>query len=863
MAFNKSKALEEAARLVSQRKLPQAIKQYQAVIEQDPQDLPLRNIVGDLLVREGNVREAVREFNILAEAYTHEGFTLKAIAIYKKIVKLDADSPDPFLRLAELYAAQKFSHEANEQYAQALAICERRSLHDQAGQILRKLAVRDPGNATYQMRLAEFLQKNGQPQDACAVFMQAAETTAQHKNISAATSALKRAAELEPGNPKVALFRARLAAEAKDYAEVERLLRAAPGLASEASARRMLLGAYLNSSRFEDATALAVEAFRASTEGLDAVRQFAAFCLESAPDAAAPPVLHHFGHLLGEAADTAFQRHQAGEILELMQQVLARHPPDAAMLDLATALCERAGEGRAPKALLETLGLSKSGERAKDEPTVLGGTIETPKLALSAEPVAHEVMPPAAAGESEAEARSPEAIEVDFSSEWATFAATHITSPTETEVSLSPASAPEAVPAPPQEIAATPLMPAESTLSPVPVDEFLSASQEPATGPGAPHGAPELSEDALVPPFDGRHSDPLAVILSGAKDLDVGAQGELRRESEEHGKPVEPDEVELSGSFADELAQVRFYLNSGFVGEAGAMINDLAQRYPGHSEILELKQQLESAEVEAEEPAAVEESEAATEFVGFGASSSENVPAAAEAIENKIVPLFPEHQAPDVLPDNMEESLALPDEPAKPGTVFQPGSLLDDLAQELAMALEETGAQGAGNGSGQLSHDQAGRSLFDASLEDLLTELEPGQTSAPATETPQTHYNLGVAFREMGLLDEAIGEFQKVVKGRVPADLSPRFLEASSMLGNCFMEKQMPQIAVRWYSRALQVPGLQEEIALALTYDLASACEQSGDLKGAQERFAEVYSLNIDYRDVAEKIQLLSRSRPA
>ncbi|MGH9378392.1 MAG: tetratricopeptide repeat protein, partial [Terriglobia bacterium] len=135
--------------------------------------------------------------------------------------------------------------------------------------------------------------------------------------------------------------------------------------------------------------------------------------------------------------------------------------------------------------------------------------------------------------------------------------------------------------------------------------------------------------------------------------------------------------------------------------------------------------------------------------------------------------------------------------------------------------------------------------------------------AVPATDSPQTHYNLGVAFREMGLLDEAIGEFQKVVKGRIAADNPPRFLEASSLLGNCFMEKQMPEIAARWYNRALQVPGLEEEISLALTYDLAAAYEKGGDLKAAQEKFAEVYSLNIDYRDVSGKIQSLSRSKPA
>jgi tetratricopeptide (TPR) repeat protein len=196
-----------------------------------------------------------------------------------------------------------------------------------------------------------------------------------------------------------------------------------------------------------------------------------------------------------------------------------------------------------------------------------------------------------------------------------------------------------------------------------------------------------------------------------------------------------------------------------------------------------------------------------------------------------------------------------------PQSQLQGSSLLDDRTQELEMALgEEEESRPPARFDAQ-PQGKPGVSLFDSSLEELLSELETGRESAPADDSPERHYNLGVAFREMGLLDEAIGEFQKAVKGRQAADNPPCFLEASSLLGNCFMEKQMPEIAAQWYLRALQTLGLDEEIALALTYDLATAYEKSGNLKAAQEKFSEVYSLNIDYRDVAEKIQVLRSKR--
>jgi tetratricopeptide (TPR) repeat protein len=79
------------------------------------------------------------------------------------------------------------------------------------------------------------------------------------------------------------------------------------------------------------------------------------------------------------------------------------------------------------------------------------------------------------------------------------------------------------------------------------------------------------------------------------------------------------------------------------------------------------------------------------------------------------------------------------------------------------------------------------------------------------------------------------------------------------LLAICFMEKKMPAIAVKWYLRALETPALDEEALMALQYDLGLAYEQAGDSRSALERFIEVYSQNIDFRDVAEKIRELQQ----
>jgi tetratricopeptide (TPR) repeat protein len=143
-------------------------------------------------------------------------------------------------------------------------------------------------------------------------------------------------------------------------------------------------------------------------------------------------------------------------------------------------------------------------------------------------------------------------------------------------------------------------------------------------------------------------------------------------------------------------------------------------------------------------------------------------------------------------------------------------------------------------------------------LNGLLEEIGEAPGMGPVQEDDaEAHYNLGVAFREMNLLDEAIGEFQKVVKGAGKGQNAPNFLQACSLLALCFMQKGMATVAAKWYRRALETPGLDEEAILALQYDLGVAYEEAGDLRAAVEKFTEVYGQNIDFRDVAEKIRIL------
>ncbi len=144
-------------------------------------------------------------------------------------------------------------------------------------------------------------------------------------------------------------------------------------------------------------------------------------------------------------------------------------------------------------------------------------------------------------------------------------------------------------------------------------------------------------------------------------------------------------------------------------------------------------------------------------------------------------------------------------------------------------------------------------------LADMFGEIrhELEEEVGSADEDPETHYNLGVAFREMGLLDEAIGELQKVCQAIEHGHPFAQVMQTYTWLAQCFLDKGVPEAAIRWYEKALKLPSLDQETHTALHYELASAYESAQDKNTALQHFMEVYGSNIDYRDVGERIKAL------
>ncbi len=150
---------------------------------------------------------------------------------------------------------------------------------------------------------------------------------------------------------------------------------------------------------------------------------------------------------------------------------------------------------------------------------------------------------------------------------------------------------------------------------------------------------------------------------------------------------------------------------------------------------------------------------------------------------------------------------------------------------------------------------------IDAGLAELFEEFRAAEEDDTGREDFETHYNMGTAYKEMDLMDEAVQEFQTSVSLVKAGDGTSRFLQCCNMLGHCFIQKGMPEAAVLWFKKGLQAPGHTEDEYQALRYELASAYEQLGDLKQAREFYTEVYGVDVSYREVAEKLSQL-RQKP-
>ncbi len=1026
MAFHKAKALQEAEKSVAQGKISQAIKQYQDILENDPSDVSILNTVGDLYIRDRNTAEGLKQFHKLAEAYVHEGFNVKAIAIYKKIAKVDPNSVENLLKLAELYQLQGLSREARDQFLQAAEFYKKRNQTDRALEVFRKLLQLDPDNISFHSRVATELEQAGKRDEAAKTYLEMAEILLHRGDQAGAELPLKRAAELNPRNSKIQILRAQVAISRQQLDEAEKIINSSRDLQADPEGKRILLDVYLGARKLPQAQKLVMEVYHSNPTDFAPVAQFSALLAEKGD-------LDGAYHFLADVSDEAIAQNHSTVLIDALRQIWIKDPENIPTLELIHRICEQTANELTLPEVLEALGRAyelagdldkaemayqKLTEREPENETYHGllkvihqkqGKAEVAPVAFTAKAtpltvedttakhagvdVNQEAILKEAFENSDLFARYsltekainelekvlqvyPDLVEVyqrileisrkgfpergqaaaaqlariytergdqETASKYQAIATAKGVIP---EVSLPPPPTPKAAPAPepPRSEPAVARQPVaeestEFSLSPI--------AQEEAAAPAAPPGSVTFDLAPLEAPSEPPRPSPPAPATAPTVELDlsgdlesIAAMGfdaptleiseppppepmEIPAQVEELASPppvVEeiatpipaPPEVPepapaprseeaLPGDLEDSRIEVEFYLENGFVEEAIRTVTALEEKYPHHSLMAELRKKINEHAAQsplATPPPPMAKAVAEPPADVMVADKAPVADATAEIDEEKAevaAPPEPVHEpvAEEPAPREIElpAIFATPPEPEPLAEPFPaPATLVVNPAPIPEHVEEEPVAASAGLGTdmlGDLVGDLAS-SLGDltpdaetlqqpppppraaaphaaapaqgaTSLGDLLSEMEEPGAASSDKDDRETHYNLGVAFREMGLLDEAIGEFQKVVKGAGKDEFPPNYLQACSLLAICFMEKKMPAIAVKWYARALEAPGLEEEALMALQYDLGVAYEQAGDSRNALERFTEVYSQNIDFRDVAEKIRELQQ----
>ncbi len=349
-----------------------------------------------------------------------------------------------------------------------------------------------------------------------------------------------------------------------------------------------------------------------------------------------------------------------------------------------------------------------------------------------------------------------------------------------------------------------------------------------------------------------------------------------------------------SETITETIEELRFYLAHSMVEQARLVFAKLERLKPGADKLAAVQQEIEVAEAQtsSKPPEVVEE---------FSVDEADEIPAAQH--EDFKVPVRPIAPAPapamteyaqaspqaepaGVLGEfvsDLEASLGdsfLPPPPAAPAPHEQPALARESrtatpghIAAAAAPAPAKESPAPAATPAPTFTYQptkkrtlapevaaatpQAAAASVD--LADMFGELkhELEDDSASAQEDPETHYNLGVAFREMGLLDEAIGELQKVCQAVDRGHIFPQLMQTYTWLAQCFLDKGVAEAAIRWYEKALKLPLIDEETRTALNYELASSYEAAGNKTAALNYFTEVYGTNIDYRDVGERIKAL------
>lgn len=943
--FNKAKVLASAEKAVQQGKLQNAIAEYQKVLKEDPKDLTVLNTIGDLQARVGNNSEAAKCFQRVGEQYATDGFTVKAIAMYKKLTKLESNA-ETLQRLAELYTVQGLYNDARAQYVQVADAHLKNNNNDDAAKIFQKILELDPDNTAMQQKLADLYIKLGKKNEAVSIYLTAAQNLYIKQAMDAAEEACSKVLHIEKDNVEAKILKGTIAAESGDGQTAYDCLKGIANLDSRPDALRSMLRAQIALKHLDEAGPIvsklvtvhndlsgvswyadALLAENRFADGVGVYEQYADKVLA----AQGASMVKNLSALLTKVKDSSkallslknlFQKagdtSHDGEITELLAHAYVEEGELNKAKDLYKQLAENEPENplhaQNYKQVLAKLGEDTTAQMTAEQgaQAIMVEELEHRAPAIkqdypdeTAAAVQHaltdaelyesynlpaKVIAPLEVGLQHAPrdvrinqklgaayvkaqryvdaARCFNTLQEVFAQaghkeeagKYAEMAGTYLSMPSSVAVEAGPAEPVTTAPG--------------ADDSSINLIQFSDIQEAPAAAvaaeiavQAAPVEAPAVAEIAMEVPVGSVEAAPAAEAHEIAMDdwesmLSVEAPPTVPAQQEPVGFEVPVPEPVAEAAPA-EVANFEVSAPTSDVAADGAAVAEFsfesttAEALPAEISI------------PVEEPPVVEAAPPAPPPAPKPVAAPPPPPVAKPAAPvpppPKAQPAAAASADDDILGDlvsDLEESLGdsflAEKAPAKsaaaapPKVAPPPPAVPASVPAAAASAAAPAPAKAAPAPAAAAPQDAA------SALSDIFDEFkEDAEATAGEAEDPDTHYNLGIAFKEMGLLDEAIGELQKVAKAIDQGHPFSQQMQAFTWLAQCLVDKGVPLAAVRWYEKALKVAEIDEESKLAVYYDLGNAYEMAGNRQKAHDTFLEVYSSNIDYRDVADRIKAL------
>ncbi|HVN32972.1 MAG TPA: tetratricopeptide repeat protein [Thermoanaerobaculaceae bacterium] len=880
--------IQEAEQLAARGKLDAAIKQYKRAVDLAPHDTNALNRLGDLLVRVQRIPEAIDVYQRIADHFGEDGFFLKAIAIYKKVNRLDPRRTETYEHLANLYFKQGLVVEGRQQLLTLADWFLRSKQPDEAVRVYRRLVELEPSNFQARAKLVDLSVQRG---DAAAVGEEIdalGRTLLSRNMLEEAMKLYHRALDLNPEHGDfiapcvdalVSAGRQRQAAELARKA----LTATKGGLELKVSASR----AFFESGDVEAARRLLEEVLPQSGGRGDVAQLYTEVMSRAGEPVEARDVLLPTIDRLLEANDLS-------QAATLVERLLKRDPRDADVLERALKVFDKQNDTDMVVSIGTALAdVYFSGERTEEAAKLyLRLTQLAPSNPLFVQRVKELGLTPPASAAPEPSPKPVVATPRDEGLDLVEIDLSHVEAgPAEAPVPAA-AAEPSPVSNSVEELFTEAQVFAKYGLTDkavahlerllaldathAPAQELLASLGGAPIGTGVDLGR-AVASAGTAPPLSARDAEGAREALEAFAQPPAPPQPR-QAPSADLSLPVPEINLGQLSAAAEPpaaAAPLPSFEGLGTPEPPAARTGDLRRTPTGaiHMENLEAMLGLREpgaaaakppvrAGARGGEPEAAEVADEAVVLVevpgvlaGPGMDQLRELDFliqqgllddAAKLLE-KVRDAFPDH--PDVTARQAllkargwDEEHREPAAAASAGALFKEEEQFFDLAAELEKELAEEDMVAEATGAGKSS---------DVSIEQLFKEFQRGVAEQVQEEDYDTHFNLGLAYREMGLLDEAIGEFQLSAK-------SPEYLvESASMIAACFMEKGLPEQGAEWYARALTAPGVALEMELGLRYELGRAQEAAGNTAAALASFSEVLAINPAFRDVMDRVSKL------